>query len=244
MFKANTNNNADNTEKGWFKFEREGRDFPFYKHNPHIGIVKWILLFIAPWIALIFAPPIPYVEGIIRLSIMLIIFGFIAEGKFGLIFKKFQKGDLKLIVIVVILGIFFALAMSMLVDFLGFVGHGNPVYEELDSLYFWFSFPFDIMIEEFLKLGPFLAILTLFYQKTKMRRLSIIVATIVTLAFFGLLHTDSVGNVIVALTVIGIPSVLDVYAYIKTKNIVVTYLTHILFDIALFSISAIFSLIS
>ena len=95
---------------------------------------------------------------------MLFIFGFITKGKYELIFKKFQKRDMKLIALLIIAGIFLAASMGLIIDYFGIVDYENPIYEDLDSLSYWVSLPFDIFIEEFVKLVPFLAILTLSYQ--------------------------------------------------------------------------------
>ena len=51
--------------------------------------------------------------------------------------------------------------MGLHIDNFGIVDYENPIYENLDSLSYWVSLPFDIFIEEFVKLVPFLAILTL-----------------------------------------------------------------------------------
>jgi len=228
---------SENNRDDWFKFEREGLDFPFYNNNPHISKWKWVLFLLSPLIVLIFTPPIPYLDRAIGFILILLIFGYITKWKYELIFKKIQKRDLKLIVLLVIVGFFLAMAMYMIVTYFGIVGSETPVYEDLESLSYWVSFPFDIFIEEFVKLIPFLAILTLSFHFTKKRKLSIVIATIITLIIFGLLHTDNSGSIVIALAAVGIPSVVDVFAYLKTKNIVITYLTHLIFDILLFALA-------
>ncbi len=40
----------------------------------------------------------------------------------------------------------------------------NPVFTELNSLFFWVLFPFQIFGEELLKIIPFLIFLTIFLQ--------------------------------------------------------------------------------
>ena len=243
MIKETNNNNVYN-KKAWFKFEREDLDFPFYNNNPYISIWKWILLVISPFFILFFIPSLPFgIDGFLKLILTLFVFGYISNGKFNLVFKRFQKGDFKFIIKIVIIGIFFSIAILTIVETLGMTVPENQISKLLDSLSFWIAFPFNILIEEFIKLGPFLAILAFLYQTTKLRRFSIIIATIITLGYFGLLHAESIETIIPSVIIIGIPSVLDVYAYIKTKNIMVTYLTHIFFNIVLYGISGIVALL-
>jgi hypothetical protein len=84
---------------------------------------------------------------------------------------------------------------------------------------------------------PFLVILTFASKKLKLsRKTSIIISWVVTAVIFGLLHLPTYNwNLAQSLLIIGSARLVLTFAYIKTKNIWVSSMAHILNDWTLFS---------
>lgn len=53
---------------------------------------------------------------------------------------------------------------------------------------------------------------------------------IVTMIAFGTAHAGTYGTLLQVLLIQGLGSIFDLYAYIKTKNVLVSYIAHVLFD--------------
>ena len=108
----------------------------------------------------------------------------------------------------------------------------NPIVSENHDLMFFITLFVQLMGEEFFKIIILLFLMFVVYKYTKNRKLALCIAFILTLAMFGLLHTKTYGgNVFHALFVIGLGSFFDVYAYVKSKNILVSYSVHVLNDL-------------
>lgn len=87
----------------FFKFEREGIDFPFYNSNPKLNKLDWILLLISvlviSFLYSITDPPLIYwIVYLLPMVTILIICRF----KLSLIFKKLTKKDIALMVVLTI----------------------------------------------------------------------------------------------------------------------------------------------
>jgi membrane protease YdiL (CAAX protease family) len=225
----------DLSEKDFFKFERKKLDFPFYNDNPNLSIPRWILLAISviiPFI-LIFTPHSigGRFENLLYFILPFLFFGIVANWKYDLICKKFQKNDFKLIPILIILEFIFSIAVGFIMMHI-FNMHiqSNPALTELNSLFFWVLFPFQIFGEELLKIIPFLIFLTIFYKVTENRKISIVISTIIVLIIFGLIHLPAYDNLISVLLIQGLGSIFTMFAYLKTKNIFVSFLTHLIYD--------------
>ena len=65
------------------------------------------------------------------------------------------------------------------------------------------------------------------------RRLSIIASSILTLIFFGLTHLEPGTTIVSVLVIQGAGSIFHLYAYLKTKNLFVSYLSHLMTDAAI-----------
>ena len=96
------------------------------------------------------------------------------------------------------------------------------------------SLVFSMMAEELVKFIPFVFLMRLVYKNTQNRKLAIIISTFLVLIFFGLLHYDFETSIISVLMLQGLGSLFEFYGYIKTKNLFVPYLSHLLTDGAIF----------
>ncbi|MBZ3935516.1 CPBP family glutamic-type intramembrane protease [Methanimicrococcus blatticola] len=161
-------------------------------------------------------------------------FGFAINWKYGLICKKIKKSDIKLIVILLISQLAVTLFLSTVLTYLGIVAQDNPVTSELMLISTWLIFPLQLFGEELIKIIPFIFFLTVFYHFTKNRKMSIVIATVLTLILFALLHLPAYQNLISVLVLQGFCSIFTMYGYLKTKNIFVSYAIHFLLDTFIF----------
>ncbi|MDO5852459.1 MAG: hypothetical protein Q4Q23_08225 [Methanobacteriaceae archaeon] len=203
------------------------KEFPLSKK----ALIGFIIVFIIPFV-LAFGNIKTYIPfGCILLISGLLAIGIASKGNFKSICKKVHKSDIKLIVVLIILEAIFSISVSM-IELLAFGIHSNPnpVFGSSKSVLLYIELIFDLFGEELFKLIGIFLFTYIFYKISKNRKLSIILAAFITLSCFGLLHAPEYGNVFHALVSIGYASVFTVYAYIKTKNIFVSYLIHLIFD--------------
>ncbi|WNY28779.1 hypothetical protein MmiEs2_09830 [Methanimicrococcus stummii] len=227
----------------YFKFENETQDFPLYNDNPHISAGKWAVMILSAALTIfLIMVPLDFLSelGIYKRILYFIIpvlgFGFAVDWKFGLICKKFKKGDFKLIVILLIAEFVFSSVLNFALTYFGVVAQDNPVISQLTSISTWLVFPFQIFGEELIKIIPFIVFLMLFYKFTKNRKMSIVIATTLSLLIFALLHLPAYESLISVLFLQGLGSIFTMYAYLKTKNILVSYAIHLLLDTIIFLI--------
>ena len=229
----------------FFKFEREGLDFPFYRNNPKLNIGKWIILGISFIITMVLII-IPSTFGVDFKNLLYFLIPFIGFGiavswKYDLICKKFQRNDFKLIITLIVLELIFSIAIAFIMkSVFNIHGQTNPAIGNLDNIIFWIKFPLQIFGEELLKIIPFLIFLTIFYKITDNRKISIVISTVVALIIFGIMHLPTYNNLIYSIIVIGFGSIFTMFGYLKTKNIFVSYLIHLLFDLIPFLGSLLF----
>ena len=84
--------------------------------------------------------------------------------------------------------------------------------------------------EELYKILIFLVGLIIMFKLTKKRTLSIVVATTISLVCFALIHMTTYNSIIQILLLQGLASLFCMYNYLKTKNILTSYMQHVLFD--------------
>ena len=168
--------------------------------------------------------------------ILLIPILYVSKGNFRLIFKKPQNSDIPVVIICVVVYIIFTLAMAFVLNALGFNLATNSVGGEgISSIVILFTILVQLIGEELIKVIVFLISMGLIYHFIKDRKISVIVSIAVACIVFGLVHLGSYnGNIVQCLLVIGLGCVIHFYLYIKTKNIVNSYLTHLLIDLFLF----------
>ncbi|MGL4670181.1 MAG: CPBP family glutamic-type intramembrane protease [Methanobacteriaceae archaeon] len=231
------------SEKDMFKFERKGLDFPFYNNNPHLTTKKWIIMVIGlilfQLLAFLPADLIPIdstVTGALYFLILVISFGLASDWNFNLIVKKFKKWDIFIILGLLILGYIYSMGVAILLHQIGIFTNPNPAIESLHSLAFWIGFPLQIFAEELLKIMTFLIVLGVIYNLSSKRKFSILIATLISIIIFGLLHINAYGNIVSILLIQGLGAIFMMFAYFKTKNILVSYVIHLLTDAIIFVI--------
>ena len=220
-----------------FKFEDEGYDFPFYNKNPNIPKWGWVVLFAAFIVGTVLA--------VITQKLPLIILGCIVfivpvlyflKWDYKVIFRMPSRKDLVLIVALFVGYIVYGMVMEMILKQFGIVCPGTMGSEPVTIMTLVTSI-FSLMGEEFFKFIPFIFFLRVIYKLSNNRKLSVIISVAIIMVMFACFHAYNPTMLIFALFVQGFGSIFEFYGYIKTKNLLVPYLTHLLTDEIIFIIA-------
>ena len=222
----------------YFKFEATERDFPYYDNNPRISKKAWVILLLTlPISFLVYALIGESSEMIGSLAfalVMLIPLLYFSNWDISLIIHKPTKKEILLAVALFIGYIIYAVVVG---DILDIIGQGSlSGAEDLGvNVEMTLSLVFSMLAEELIKFIPLMFFMRLFYRITSNRKLSVIVSTVIILIFFGLLHYEPGLTPIASVLLIqGAGSIFELYGYIKTKNLLVPYISHLLTDAFIF----------
>ena len=219
----------------YFKFENKDLDFPVYKKNPHIPKSGWIVLLIAMIVGYFMQGLFDneMLGGILFCFIILIPLLYYLKWDIKAIFQKPKAKEVALAVALFAGYIIYSIVMGSVLEFFSLNGS-----EILDASTLTLAnvppLVFSLMGEEFLKLIPFLFFLRLFYKYTDNRKGSVIASMLVVMVFFGLLHLMDLQSLPSVLLMQGFGSIFEFYGYIKTKNVFISYITHLCTDVFLF----------
>ena len=224
--------------EGWFKWERPGIDFPFYDDDSVPAWHGWLLLGVSLFVAValnvsVFLPVDRSVFKIIVVFLIpLVTLLYVAHGNIGTVIKKPRLGDIPLIIVVVVLDMLYSFAMGALLQFaLGIQTQANAAFgEAMDAGFFALLFV-QLFGEELFKTNMLLGCLLLLFRRSGNRKSAVVIATFVTLLVFGLAHYAAYGSILQILLIQGLGSVICQFAYLKTKNMLVTYVAHLIFDL-------------
>ncbi|RAP47762.1 MAG: hypothetical protein BZ135_01400 [Methanosphaera sp. rholeuAM6] len=221
--------------KDFFFFENPEYDIPFYRKKPRLTRNNLIILLIGAIIAFstpYFIPVGQYIIPkalIITLSTLLPIL-YTLKGHLETIFRLPKKGDIVLIA----LGIIFYMALSILFSSaLLALGIAMPVNNAVssDNLITAIAATIQILGEELLKFIILVLVMAFAYKRTN-RKNSLLCGIIVSQVLFALFHIPAYGfNLAFLLVSIGIASTILPIIYLITKNITVSYITHLLLDL-------------
>lgn len=223
----------------YFKFENNKRDFPYYKHNPELSKTAWfVLLLMVPVSFLVYTLLSEKSEIIGSLAfclVLLIPLMYYSKWDFSLMFYKPTKSEIKLAFLLFIGYLIYATVVGEILEVLihtpSVVG-GDSAVVNLET---FSSLIFSMMAEELVKFIPFMFFMRFIFKYSHNRKLSLIISMIIVLIFFGLLHYDPATTSLISILLIqGLGSIFELYGYIKTKNILVSYLSHLLTDGVIF----------
>ncbi|MCQ2963949.1 MAG: hypothetical protein MJ203_00040 [archaeon] len=230
-----------------FSFERESADFPFYKANPKLSKLDWILILVIILIFLFYTQltPVPCIRWVVLL-LPIIVTLIISRFKISLIFKKLTKKDIPLIFKLTILSMISVFLLCVITSWINF-----PPDESLNAVSFGLSveyllqtvkLAFCLVDEELFKFFVFILSLAVFYKLSNNRKMGVVFAAFVTMILFGAWHFTGYGGslkIIECIIFRGFGSICEVYSYVKTKNVLVSYFIHLLYDISLLEASVI-----
>ena len=218
----------------WFKFEDKDMDFPFYRKNPYIPKGGWIVLFIALVIGLIFTISSRLPFAVLSCIVLIVPVLYFLKWDYKAIFQKPKPRDIALAVGLFVGYIIYSALMSMLLENFGIISSGL-MDESTISIMTIFTSLFSLMGEEFVKFIPFIFFLRLSFKFSKNRKLSVVISVLLVMVFFAALHAYNFKMLIFALFIQGFGSIFEYIGYIKTKNILISYITHLCTDIFIFS---------
>ena len=218
--------------KGFFKFEDENTDLPFYNNEPKLSKMEWALLILAEILFLI--PVFLSIEmsdevfSFYLCLIVLLPVIYVSKGNLSLFFKKVKRENIKLIIICTVLPFVYSMFMIFILEYLK-ISPESTIEPTSTTLLSIINMLVQLMGEELFKIILLIIAMSIIYHFTKNRKLSIIISSIITMTIFGIAHYQY-GPLIQILLIQGLGSIFDLYAYLKTKNVLVSYLAHLLYD--------------
>lgn len=221
----------------FFDFEDKDIDFPFYNEksvfdkNSIIMILSSIFLFI-----FLILGPVKFFEGqeqIILFLITLIPLLLLTKCNLGMFFRKISLNDLRLVIVSYIGYEVYYLIINALFAITNYTTTPPSTYfQNMDIFAMIMSF-LQIFSEEIFRIFVLLLIMYYVYKYTKNRKKSITISTIIVLIIFGLLHVNTYGyNIIQILLLQGLGSIFETFGYLKTKNLAIPILIHVLINVA------------
>ncbi len=231
----------------FFKFENKDVDFPFYNDKNFnftalqslflmvVSIGSPILLQLGSW----FIPD--FIEPFIDIVLPLGAFMLVVKSHWTKLFKKIRFKDVLFAFGVLLINLIVSGIVGFIV--LKFIGaESNPAAKMVQGNTVFGNIIFVLKLipmligEEIMTIIPFLVILTFASKKLKLsRKASIIISWVVTAVMFGLIHLPTYNwNFAQSVLIIGSARMVLTFAYLKTKNIWVSSMAHILNDWFLF----------
>ena len=219
----------------FFKFENENIDFPFYNGNPSIFHLDWLIVLVGVllFISILFIPIEinSNVASVLLCLVVLIPIIYVSRKNLNFFFKKPQKKDIILILACVIFYYMYGIIVASTLLQLGVKTYPNAIINFDMDFIFWITTLIQIFGEELFKVCLFILTLSFVYHYTNKRKFSIVCGVILSLLVFGLLHFKAYnGALLQIILIISIGGIFYTFAYIKTKNIIVSYVIHVIID--------------
>lgn len=220
----------------------ESRDFPFYRHNPRISSGGWLLLILSVPVALLVYALVGFeseiIASVLFCLIMLIPLLYFSKWDYSLMFRKPTKNEIILAILMFAGYMIYALCLGSVLDMVGLGGVEASSAEEVGvTIQSTVGLLFSMMAEELLKFIPLMFLMRMVYKFTDNLKISVAVSTAIVLLGFGLLHYAPPTNTIVSVLLLqGLGSLFEMYGYLKTKNLFVPYISHLLTDAVMFII--------
>ena len=219
-----------------FKIEDKELDFPFYRKNPHIPKWGWIALFFTLIIGLILTMSTKLPIAILSCIVLIVPVLYFLKWDYKAIFQKPKLKDIGLAVALFAGYILYSLLMSILLEQLGIVSSGL-IEEGSVTIMTIITSIFSLMSEEFIKFIPFMFFLRVCFKYSQNRKLSVIISVMLVMIIFASLHAYNFNMFLFALCIQGFGSIFEYIGYIKTKNILISYTTHLCTDVFIFIIA-------
>lgn len=218
----------------WFRFENKDYDFPFYRKNPYVPKIGWVVLFFAMVFGF-FAQIIPpeMLGAFIFCVVLLVPVLYYLNWDIKAIIRKPAGKEVVMAVLLFVGYIVYTILATEVLDVFGLVG-SDIITEDMIDIYSIFSLVFSMMGEELLKFIPFVFFMRIIFKYTDNRKLAVILSMLIVMVFFAFLHVVDLHSVVSCLVMQGFGSIFEFFGYIKTKNIVVSYITHLCTDVFIF----------
>ncbi len=221
----------------YFKFENHDEDLPFYTGETELSLKGALLLFVC--LILFVVPivfPIPMGDFEFSLFLCLVLLLptiYLLRGHLNLLFKKIKLSDFNIIILCVFLSMAYSFAMLYILSKLGIASFA-PVEEALGvDLISIISMFIQLMGEELFKILMVLLVMFVLYRFSHNRKVSLVISLFISMLCFGLVHGGFYGGFLQVFLIQGLGSIFNFYAYLKTRNIMVSYAAHLIFDLLL-----------
>ena len=191
-------------------------------------MIVGILLFLI----MTFIPIDHHIKSVLYFVVGIAVALFITKGKLNLLFKKPKLADIKTILISVIA--YFVLN-GLIHNIVSLIPHHQDagVNVALTNIPLLVVTALQIFGEEVFRFMPFILVAYFVYKFTQNRKHAVLLGAVASLIIFGALHTSAYGSFLFAVVGITIPAIALAYSYLKTKNIFVSYLVHLIIDFSL-----------
>lgn len=191
-------------------------------------MIVGILLFLI----MAFIPIDHHIKSVLYFVVGIAVALFITKGKLNLLFKKPKLADIKTILISVIA--YFVLN-GLIHNIVSLIPHHQDagVNVALTNIPLLVVTALQIFGEEVFRFMPFILVAYFVYKSTQNRKHAVLLGAVASLIIFGALHTSAYGSFLFAVVGITIPAIALAYSYLKTKNIFVSYLVHLIIDFSL-----------
>ena len=207
------------------------RDFPYYNEIPRMSKIGWLVLLICIPVSYFASGVISglsndVIGSIFFLLILLVPLLYFSNWDYSLFFQKPTRNEFILAILMALAYFAYSTVFTILLN-----ANGIPDVTKADAnVVALISLVFSMMAEELIKFIPLMFLLRVFFKYTSNRRLSIMASSVITLIFFGLIHLEPTVSIISVLVVQGAGSIFHLYVYLKTKNLFVSYLSHLMTD--------------
>lgn len=221
-----------------FEFLEDGVDFPFYNDIPKLSTKEWSILAVSAVIFIVLCCiELPkFIHALLYCFVLLIPALYICKGNYNLFFKKPRLKDFKTIILCFIGYLIYSIIIGFILTHFGYHVVGDSNGALATSMMFYVSLFIQLVGEELFKVFILLIVMYLVYKKTKNRSKAIYAGILTTLIIFGIAHFSAYsGRILQIILIQGFGTIFNLYAYMKTKNVVVSYLVHILIDLSSFS---------
>lgn len=244
---------TDKSRFGRLIERKDGQDFPFYNFLPaEIPTWKWIVIILSCIVGFLALMLIGWADQALELiprilftAIPLVTFCVLVRPNWKAIFKPLKWADVPTIIFFWLLTLGASALVGLLVSG-GDISHfkANSATDDIlaggvwNVVFFYVGTFIQLFGEELVTILPFLAVLYWLHSKFKLsRKKAIILAWIITAITFGAMHLPTYGwNVVQAIVLIGVARLALTLAFIRTKNILVSFGAHLLNDWATFTL--------
>lgn len=217
-----------------FEFMDDGIDIPFYNGTPKLSTVEWGLVLASILLTIGYLTAIRILGEYLPVAIFLtsvIPALYICKGNYNIFFKKPKLRDIKIIILCLIGIYIYTIAIGFILQNLvgNMAAHAST--NDPASLMTLIIMCIQLMGEEFFKILLLLLIMFVLYKYTNNRSISLFVGLILSMAIFGLVHYNAYsGRIIQILFIQGFGAIFEYYAFLKTKNVWISYIIHVLRD--------------
>ena len=216
----------------------ESRDFPYYRHNPRISKMGWFVLLLSVVVAYLAyglfgsGPGMEIIGAIIFCLIMLIPLLYFSKWDYSLIFRKPTRNEILLGCIMFVGYMIYSLSLGTVLDTFGLSGVKLSTAASMGiNVESTIGLIFSMMGEELLKFIPLMFLMRVVYKFSENLKLAVVISTTIVLLVFALLHYDPSNTTLISVLLLqGLGSLFEMYGYLKTKNLFVSYLSHLLTD--------------